>query len=151
MRLMLAAAVLGAALGVSTLGAAQTTTTDTTTPDPSALAQMLLSGGRASEADLPRLIEEASQYPLGSERNPVRVDMPAGERAYLSRLRCSDNRAPRFDRDGDIGPGVFGSFVDRYTVRCPHAEPRDTKIYMDMYHPQHDETAAPPGFALVPH
>ncbi|MGE3143912.1 MAG: hypothetical protein AB7L65_11380 [Hyphomonadaceae bacterium] len=99
---------------------------------------------------LPRLIEEASRHPLGSQQNPVRVNMPPGERAYLNRLRCSDGSAPGYIRVGNGGPGVFGSIVDIYDVRCSNGEPRESQIWMDMYHPTHDETAAPPGFTIVP-
>jgi hypothetical protein len=109
----------------------------------------LLSGGRADAASLPGLIAEAQLHPLGSRENPVRVNMPVGERAYLARLRCSDGAAPSFEREGSAGPGVFGSIVDIYDVRCRDAEPRESEIWMDMYHPEHRETAAPPEFTIV--
>lgn len=86
---------------------------------------------------------------LGSQQNPIRVNMPAGEREYLSRLRCSDGAAPRFVRMGNAGVGVFGNIVDVYDVRCLGGEPRQSEIWMDMYFPNHHETAAPPGFAIV--
>ncbi|MGE0741534.1 MAG: hypothetical protein AB7O98_09345 [Hyphomonadaceae bacterium] len=111
----------------------------------------LLAGGRAPPARLERLVAEAARHPLGSRENPIRVNMPAGERAYLSRLRCSDGGAPAYERQGNGGAGAFGSIVDIYLVRCLGGEPRQTTIWMDMYHPQHNETAAPPGFTLSPH
>jgi hypothetical protein len=86
---------------------------------------------------------------LGSEQNPVRVNMPPGEREYLSRLRCSDGVAPRFERLGSAGGAADGHILDIYDVRCAGGEPRASQIWMDMYHPQHVETAAPPGFTLV--
>jgi hypothetical protein len=110
----------------------------------------LLSRGRAPASQLPRLIEEASRHPLGSRENPIRVNMPPGERAYLARLRCSDGAAPTFNREGSGGGGAFGSIVDIYDVRCANGEPRQSTIWMDMYHPTHDETAAPQGFSLAP-
>jgi hypothetical protein len=87
--------------------------------------------------------------PLGSEQNPVRVNMPAGEREYLSRLRCSDGAAPTFDRQGSAGPGPDNHILDIYAVRCAAGEPRESQIWMDMYHPPRTERAAPPGFTLV--
>lgn len=41
-----------------------------------------------------------AHHPLGGPENPVRADMPAGEQAYLARLRCADGRRPRFEREG---------------------------------------------------
>jgi hypothetical protein len=87
---------------------------------------------------------------LGSEQNPIRVNMPAGEREYLSRLRCSDGAAPQFRRIGNAGVGVNGNIVDVYDVRCPNGEPRQSQIWMDMYYPSHRENGAPPGFTIVP-
>lgn len=110
----------------------------------------LLSGGRAKGADLQARIVRATGSPLGSQENPVRVNMPEGERAYLARLRCGDGTAPAFQRAGNFGPGVFGSIIDGYEVACAAGEPKPGMIFMDMYHPGHDETAAPPGFTLAP-
>jgi hypothetical protein len=110
----------------------------------------LLSGGRPRGTDIERIAAEAARHPLGSEQNPIRVNMPAGERAYLSRLRCSDGAPPRFERMGSGDASPYGSIVDLYAVRCASGEPAESTIWMDMYHPQHDETAAPPGFTLAP-
>ena len=110
----------------------------------------LLSGGRAKGADLQARIARATRAPLGSQENPVRVSMPQGERAYLARLRCGDGAAPAFQRAGSFGPGVFGSIIDGYEVACAAGEPKPGMIFMDMYHPGHDETAAPAGFTLAP-
>lgn len=110
----------------------------------------IMSGGRKSGAALERSITEASKHPLGSQKNPIRVNMPPGQRAYLSRLRCSDGKAPTFGRVGNFGAGVFGSIIDGYRVVCETGEPRESMIYMDMYHPTHKETGAPPGFTLMP-
>lgn len=118
-------------------------------PDPLS-EESILSGGRAPAGRLERLITEADRHPLGSQQNPVRVNMPPGQRAYLSRLRCSDGAAPAFYRIGNGGPGVFGSIVDIYDVTCASGEPRRSQIWMDMYHPQHNETRAVPGFRIVP-
>lgn len=109
----------------------------------------VFNGGRAADSELPRLIAAAAKYPLGSRENPVRVNMPMGQRAYLDRLRCSDGAPPQYDRVGNFGAGVFGSIIDGYRVVCASAEPRESMIYMDMYHPQHDEKAPPPNFTLA--
>jgi hypothetical protein len=109
----------------------------------------LLTGGRVSAAQVSRIAAEAAQHPLGSEANPIRVSMPEGERAYLARLRCSDGSAPAFERHGSAGAGPYGSILDIYAVICPSGEPRESTLWMDMYHPQHRETAAPPGFTLA--
>lgn len=109
-----------------------------------------LTGGRVSGAELEARIRKASAYPLGSRDNPVRVDMPAGQQAYLNRLRCSDGQRPTYGRAGNFGAGVYGSIIDGYRVVCPDGgQPAEGMIYMDMYHPAHDEVAAPPGFTLA--
>jgi len=109
----------------------------------------LLLGGRISGAALDAKIAAAAKAPLGSQGNPVRVNMPAGEHAYLRRLRCGDGAAPSFQRQGSFGPGPFGSILDGYSVICAGAEPRSSTVFMDMYHPEHVEMAAPPGFTIV--
>ena len=134
-----------------TLGACATTSepeTASTTDDD--FAAMLFSGGRVNGAELDRRIAEAVKHPLGSKENPVRVNMPPGQRAYLSRLRCSDGKAPVFERVGNFGPGVYDSIIDGYDVRCLTGSPAQSMIFMDMYHPQHNETGAPAGFTIVP-
>lgn len=107
-------------------------------------------GGRKPGPAMDRLVAEASKHPLGSKENPVRVNMPPGQREYLGRLRCSSGQAPTFNRVGNFGPGVYGSIIDGYRVVCERGEPKESMIYMDMYHPDHRETAAPPGFILLP-
>lgn len=110
---------------------------------------LFLSGGRPPGTNVQRIAAEAARHPLGSEQNPVRTNMPAGERAYLARLRCSDGAAPTFQRMGSGGASPYGSIVDIYSVVCVNGEPRQSTIWMDMYHPQHNETGAPPGFTIV--
>ncbi|MGZ8421236.1 MAG: hypothetical protein ACXWU3_17385, partial [Allosphingosinicella sp.] len=87
--------------------------------------------------------------PLGSKQNPVRVEMPAGEQAYLARLRCGDGRAPQFERMGSFGAGVYGNILDGYIVDCGAAPPGKVEIFMDMYHRGHVETQPVPGFTIV--
>ncbi|WP_260482712.1 hypothetical protein [Sphingomicrobium flavum] len=86
---------------------------------------------------------------LGTEANPVRVNMPQGERAYLDRLRCSDGSAPAYDRDGSVGPGRDGHILDLYTVTCQGAEPATSSVYMDMYHGDGEDRPLP-NFTIVP-
>ncbi|MEX0341850.1 MAG: hypothetical protein AB3N06_04630 [Erythrobacter sp.] len=102
-----------------------------------------------SEEDISAAIERASAYPLGSERNPVRVDGPAGERAYLSRLRCDNLKRPKFERLGSGGMSPFGGIVDIYRVECKGGQPAQTTVFMDMYHGDHDEDRPVPGFGIV--
>ena len=100
--------------------------------------------------EVARLVERARDLPLGTAQNPVRVDGPPGERAYIARLRCDDGAMPRVgDRHND-GVGAFGTIVDVYPLDCGNAAPGRFDIVMDMYHPTHDETRAPAGFTLVP-
>lgn len=86
---------------------------------------------------------------LGTRQNPVRVSGPAGERAYLARLRCSDGTTPAFERGGSVGVGPYGNILDIYDVRCPSGSPPGAEVYMDMYH-NRAEDAAVPGFTIVP-
>ena len=87
--------------------------------------------------------------PLGLRENPVRSDMPAGERAYLNRLRCEDAAQPVYSRVGSFGDGPDGHIIDGYQVTCPGSAPAETLIFMDMYHGGHAETRAVPGFTIV--
>jgi hypothetical protein len=100
-----------------------------------------------SPKKLAKAIARAEKSPLGSKANPVRVNMPEGQIAYLRRLRCADGRAPAFVRQGNVGPGVYRTIVDRYTVTCPDAAPVDA--YMDMYHDGPEDRPLP-GFTMAP-
>jgi hypothetical protein len=83
---------------------------------------------------------------LGSKENPVRCNMPRGERAYLNRLRCADNKAPAYHRIGSFGLGPYGNIIDGYNVKCEDKDP--VTVFMDMYH-DHVEKEAVPGFTIV--
>ena len=85
--------------------------------------------------------------PLGSKGNPVRVYLPAGQRAYLQALVCPDGTRPLFGRIGNVGPGPYTSIVDAYDVRCGAAS---YYVALDMYHPGYVERRAVPGFTLRP-
>jgi hypothetical protein len=91
----------------------------------------------------------AAGQPLGSEHNPIRVSMPAGQRAYLARLRCSDGSAPAFARGGSVGEGPYGKIMDVYELKCSTGTPATASVYMDMYH-DHVEDRPVPGFTIAP-
>lgn len=135
--LMTAAAAM---LGMTTAAPGQAQKTN----DAAKLSQEL--GGGMKGKKLAKAIEVAEQHPLGSRNNPVRADMPQGERAYLARLRCTDGNAPEFERHGNAGRGPYGYLVDVYEVRCAGQAP--VTAYIDMYH-VHVEERALPGFTIV--
>lgn len=85
--------------------------------------------------------------PLGSRENPVLCDMPQGQRAYLQRLRCKDGSKPSFTRVGSFGAGPDGHILDGYELTCPGTKP--VTIFLDMYHTDHVEPDAIPGFDIV--
>jgi hypothetical protein len=95
--------------------------------------------------ELDAAIAKAEQYPLGSEKNPVRENQPEGQHRYLSRLRCTDGSRPAFDRAGNVGEGVYGYIVDLYKVTCKGEAPVD--VYIDMYH-DGPENRPIPGFTI---
>lgn len=110
----------------------------------------IMSGGRFKGPALDAALKAAEGQPLGSEKNPVRADMPQGQRAYLDRLRCANGKPPAYQRAGNVGAGAFGSIVDLYVTRCDGSTPAQAEIYMDMYFPGHVEQRAVPGFLLTP-
>lgn len=101
-----------------------------------------------SQSAMDRRVAKAAAFPLGSKDNPVRADGALGQRAYLTRLRCSDGRAPTFERSGNLGAGVYGTIVDAYDVAC--ADGTTASVIMDLYHAGHVEAAAIPGFTITP-
>ncbi|WP_114953611.1 hypothetical protein [Sphingosinicella terrae] len=112
---------------------------------------MLAELGLAPDADdLDEAIAAAAAHPLGTAENPVRVGGPDGERAYIARLRCADGSAPRTGQRGSAGVGAFGTIVDAYPLDCGAAAPGQVTLVMDMYHSEHREDRAPPGFTLSP-
>lgn len=109
----------------------------------------MLMGSCLSPAELKKAIAAAQAFPLGSKQNPIRSDMPPGERAYLSRLRCSDGKPPEFSRSGSVGTGPYGGILDLYQLRCSSGQPATAAVYVDMYHPGYQEAQAVPGFTIV--
>lgn len=113
--------------------------------------QLLSSFGLTpSAAEDDPAVAAAQSHPLGSERNPVRVGGPEGERAYLARLRCADGSRPNVGSRTDGGVGAFGSIVGAYRVECGAAAPGSASVLLDIYHEEHREERAPPGFTLAP-
>lgn len=113
------------------------------------LSRMLAGESEVQGAALERELAEAEQYPLGSAENPVRAEMPPGQRRYLASLRCQDLKAPQFERAGSAGISRYGNIMDVYIVTCPGSEPERSEIYLDMYHRGHVETRAVPGFGIM--
>ncbi len=113
------------------------------THSPQSMAQGLDRG--SPEEELRQQVADADAHPLGTLENPVRVGGPDGERAYLARLRCADGAAPRVGNRREAGAGAFGSIVAAYEVVCGASAGR---IVFDMYHEEHVENRAPPGFTL---
>ena len=138
--LILAAALIAAPAAAQELG-------ERTRSPESMLAEL----GLAPDADdLDEAIAAAAAHPLGTAHNPVRVGGPEGERAYIARLRCADGSAPRIGPRGNAGVGAFGTIVDAYPLDCGAAAPGQVTLVMDMYHSEHREDRAPPGFTLSP-
>jgi hypothetical protein len=134
------------ALLVSTPAAAQELGERTRSPE-ALLAEM---GLAPDQDDLREAIEAAQAHPLGSRENPVRVGGPEGERAYIARLRCADGARPRVGQRANGGVGAFGTIVDAYPLDGGAAAPGAVTLVMDMYHSEHAEDRAPPGFTIAP-
>ncbi len=100
--------------------------------------------------DMEKRLAEAAKHPFGSHENPIRVNMPEGERDYLKRLRCANGKRPEFERGGSVGTGPYNHILDVYDVKCPGSEPAQSDIYMDMYFADYHETRAPEGFTIKP-
>ncbi len=106
--------------------------------------------GAVPPAQSDRVAAGLAGKPLGSAQNPVRANMPAGQRAYLSRLRCANGRVPTFQRMGSYGAGPYGSIIDGYEVLCAGSSPARSEIFLDMYHASHVEAQPVAGFTIVP-
>ncbi|GGY72021.1 hypothetical protein GCM10011613_16190 [Cellvibrio zantedeschiae] len=132
-----------------TLSSCATNTTKTKEKDEDLSSALTGLFGEPKKVDEKKL----EKFPLGSEKNPVRVAGPGGQRDYLSRLVCDNNEpVSAFERMGSAGMSPFGSIMDIYEVIC------DTNkgvvkhsVYLDMYHGDYDETRPAVGFiALKP-
>ena len=114
------------------------------------ILQAMLEGQTNPNVDVAAVDRRFSSLDLGARGRPIRAAGPAGQRAYLARLRCSDGRAPSFRRIGNYGEGVYGNIIDGYDVRCVDAEPAQLVLFLDMYHGGYVENDAPPGFTITP-
>ncbi|HEX8256318.1 MAG TPA: hypothetical protein VF589_01685 [Allosphingosinicella sp.] len=103
-----------------------------------------------SDQELARAAAAADAHPLGTPQNPVRVGGPAGERAYLARLRCADGSPPAIGARRSAGVAAFGSVAGLYSLDCGAAAPGKSELVMDMYHDEHVEVRAPAGFRIEP-
>jgi hypothetical protein len=131
-------------------------------------------GGSRGRGPLPATAPVPSQSNIGlSRETAIEVCEPAGEQAYLARMRCSDGTVPSYQRSGSVGsrntydtkakeelarqqmlegrpvaPGESDYHtVDLYEVTCSD---KKYEIFLDMYHCGQPETkAAPAGFSIV--
>lgn len=92
--------------------------------------------------------------------DPIRCDGPAGERAFIAKLRCPRGHELRGHRVGSFDgkctdPAHHEGFlpderpeehslVDRYELTCTGGE-HSCALYFDMYHPDAPEQRAPDG------
>lgn len=97
------------------------------------------------EQEMARLVAAAEAYPLGTVENPIRVGGPEGERAFLARLSCADGTPIRIGTRSDAGMGGFGAVTTAYGIACGGTTRR---LVFDMYHQEHVENRAPPGFSI---
>lgn len=135
--------------------------------------------GKVPEGYVPKVEQKAAQPPSAAwalERTQAaEVCTPAGERAFLTGLRCADGSPPTFKRVGSVGHRndppesmseearfaqmdpdralpegeVDVHIVDLYEVTCAGQPP--VSVYLDMYHcPQVAYPYAPQGFGLAP-
>ena len=131
-RLLIAPFILIASLSACTT---QPTSTNTGEEDiDNALGELF---GKQIKPDM----TEVEKYPLGSEKNPVRVSMPVGERDYLARLICSNGeQVSAFARSGSGDLSPYGSMMDIYTVICDTDKGAvEHTVFMDMYHANYVE------------
>lgn len=135
------------AIGLAMIGALIVAAVPVSAQDDGGRAMMRELGfGGLEGKKLKKAIEKAEAEPLGSKGNPIRVNMPSGEHAYLGRLRCADGTAPATERAGSVGVGVYGNILDLYNVTCPGQAAVD--VYMDMYH-DGPENRPVPGFTVA--
>jgi hypothetical protein len=114
-------------------------------PDPLDVAFGLTPPRRLSAAQQSEMLK----HPLGSAENPVRAHMPVGERAYLGRLVCPNGERPNYERHGSVTQlSPYGTTMDVYGLTCGAEK---FTVHIDMYHPDHVEQNAIPGFSIDPH
>jgi hypothetical protein len=99
-----------------------------------------------SDEQLAQAIAAANAFPLGTVENPIRVEGPEGQQAYLARLRCADGSMPKIGPKASGGVGTYGTIVDSVPIDCGAAAPGQVALVMDLYHAENVETRPPPGF-----
>ena len=92
---------------------------------------------------------------------------PRSIRSGASRTRCGSaarkasapisggcaapvGRGPNVGQRRSGGVGAFGTITGLFPLDCGAAAPGRYDLVMDMYHEEHRERAAPPGFAIDP-
>ena len=132
----------------------------------------IMVSGAIAFAEAPTEQVKPTAEPGMSKEAAIEVCGVGGERAYLQKLRCTDDSPPTFERSGSVGPRndiktkedealILKQMmstqpltkgekdvhtIDNYEVAC-----RDKKVdvYLDMYHcPEPKSHTVPPGFSL---
>ena len=111
----------------------------TAAPEPDLLDSMFGVGPVESA----RIAARIADKPLGGEANPVRADMPTGQRAYLSRLRCSDLDTGRGTRktSGRRWPTFVHTTDASRHLGFRQRQPHDAGIASG--YPRHESARAP--------
>jgi hypothetical protein len=107
-------------------------------------------GAGNSDDQIAQAIVAANAFPLGTIENPIRVEGPEGQQAYLARLRCGDGSMPKIGAKTSGGVGTYGTIVDSVPVDCGSAAPGQVTLVMDLYHAENVETRPPSGFTAQP-
>lgn len=100
------------------------------------------------EAEAEQIAAAASVHPLGSLENPIRVGGPEGARAYIGRLRCTDDSRPVVESRRAAGIGPYGTITERFALTCGDVAPGRTTLFFDFYHEEHVERLAAGGFRI---
>ncbi|HEX8308893.1 MAG TPA: hypothetical protein VF645_10810 [Allosphingosinicella sp.] len=100
-------------------------------------------------AEAEQIAAAAAAYPLGTEKNPVRVGGPEGARAYIARLRCADGSSPQVGQRSSGGVGAYGTLTERFALDCGTAAPGRVALAFDFYHQEHVETRPAAGFIVA--
>ncbi|MEA3008736.1 MAG: hypothetical protein QOJ91_428 [Sphingomonadales bacterium] len=100
------------------------------------------------EAEAEQIAATAALHPLGSLENPIRVGGPEGARAYIGRLRCTNESRPVVESRRAAGVGPYGTITERYALNCGDVAPGRTTLFFDFYHEEHVEKQAAGGFRI---
>lgn len=85
---------------------------------------------------------------LGTESNPVKCDMEAGEVEYLDRLRDESGKPVQYRRIGHAHPDCQGHILDKFELISGGGSVC-VEIYMDMYCQGSVENLAVTGFDII--